>query len=313
MCRHKRKAFTLVELLVVIAIIGILVALLLPAVQAAREAARRSQCLNNLKQLGLALHNYSDTQRTFPPAGIGTNQLSWLVLILPFIEQAPLHDQFNFNEGYFQDWKSGIPEKQVHGLIRIDGFLCPSGTDDLTGWKHANAQVPQGSGIEPYTCHYLGVMGPRGANPYTGETYEILAGTKSYGGYGQQGALTFPWPAKFADFTDGTSNTYAVGEASWSTGQEPNTTARNWIFGVNGPFDTTETNRAFPVAKNVLYPMNSNRINRFNSTSFGSQHPDGAQFAMADGSVQFVTDLIDNSVYLAMASRDGDEPVSHGN
>src|SRR6188474_2683919 len=94
-----RRAFTLVELLVVIAIIGVLVALLLPAVQAAREAARRMSCSNNLKQLSLALHNYEDTHKTLPPAGIDSNQMSWTVLLLPYMEQKPLYDQFNFNKG----------------------------------------------------------------------------------------------------------------------------------------------------------------------------------------------------------------------
>src|SRR6059036_1967376 len=101
--RHLRSAFTLVELLVVIAIIGVLVALLLPAVQAAREAARRAQCSNNLKQLSLALHNYENTHNTLPPAGIDSNQMSWTVLLLPFFEQQALYDQFNFNKG---SWNS---------------------------------------------------------------------------------------------------------------------------------------------------------------------------------------------------------------
>jgi type II secretory pathway pseudopilin PulG len=88
---------------VVIAIIGVLVALLLPAVQAAREAARRMSCSNNLKQLSLALHNYEDTHKTFPPSGIDSNQMSWVVLLLPFFEQKSLYDQFNFNKG---SWNS---------------------------------------------------------------------------------------------------------------------------------------------------------------------------------------------------------------
>ena len=97
-----RLGFTLVELLVVIAIIGVLVALLLPAVQSAREAARRMSCSNNLKQLSLALHNYEDTHKTFPPAGIDSNQMSWVVLLLPYFEQKNLYDQFNFNRGSWQ-------------------------------------------------------------------------------------------------------------------------------------------------------------------------------------------------------------------
>ena len=306
MVRRNGNGFTLVELLVVIAIIGILIALLLPAVQAAREAARRSQCSNNLKQLSLALHNYHDTFKTFPPAGITINQLSWHVFILPFIEQGSLHDQFSFAQGSFRD-----ADKQEHGLNRIDGFLCPSCPGEYTGWKHANAQVPAGSGNEPYTTHYHGVMGPRGTNPYTGDAYRVLAqNIGSYGGYAQQGALTFPAPARFRDFLDGTSNTYAIGETSWETPTQKNTTWRNWIFGANGPFDTTETNRAFPGCKNVFYPINTYIVTTFNNTSFGSNHPGGCQFAISDGSVRFVSETIENSLYLATASRDGGEPVS---
>src|SRR6187401_3085395 len=96
--RRQLRGFTLVELLVVIAIIGVLVALLLPAVQAAREAARRMSCQNNLKQLGLACHNYADIVGVLPPAGTSSNEFSWCVHILPFIEQKNLYDQFNFNK-----------------------------------------------------------------------------------------------------------------------------------------------------------------------------------------------------------------------
>src|SRR5439155_5143354 len=121
---NRRSGFTLVELLVVIAIIGVLVALLLPAVQAAREAARRSQCSNNLKQLSLALHNYEGTHNTLPPAGIDSNQMSWTVLLLPFFEQQALYDQFNFNKG---SWQAFNRTTLVQG-IRLKAIICP----DLT-------------------------------------------------------------------------------------------------------------------------------------------------------------------------------------
>ncbi|MEX0793702.1 MAG: DUF1559 domain-containing protein [Pirellulaceae bacterium] len=301
----KKNAFTLVELLVVIAIIGVLVALLLPAVQQAREAARRMQCSNNLKQLALSLHNYSDSFKTFPPAGITTNQASWHVLILPYIEQTAIHAQFNFTQGEFI-----AAGKKEHGLNRITGFLCPSGTSEFTGWKHANAQVPVGSGIEPYTSHYIGIMGPSGTNAVTGQPYLVTAQSIGhYGGYGQQGALTFPKAGKFADFLDGTSNTFAIGEASWGTPSQPNTTARNWVFGANGAFNTVVENRAFPGSKNIFYPINTNIVSTFNNTSLGSLHPGGAQFGYADGSVGFVAETIDDGIYLSTASRDGGEVV----
>src|SRR5690349_14305662 len=119
-----RGGFTLVELLVVIAIIGVLVALLLPAVQSAREAARRMQCSNNLKPLSLALHNYESALKTFPPAGIDSNQMSWTVLLLPYFEQQALYDQFNFNKGA---WNAFNRITLVQGA-RIKALICP----DLT-------------------------------------------------------------------------------------------------------------------------------------------------------------------------------------
>src|SRR5215216_5717465 len=120
--RRERPGFTLVELLVVIAIIGVLVALLLPAVQAAREAARRMQCSNHLKQLSLALHNYESTHLTLPPAGIDSNQMSWVVLTLPFIEQGNLYSQFNFNAGGWNAFNRITLVKRV----KIPALLCPS-------------------------------------------------------------------------------------------------------------------------------------------------------------------------------------------
>ena len=318
MSRRRFGGFTLVELLVVIAIIGILIALLLPAVQAAREAARRSQCSNNLKQLGLALHNYHDTYGLFPPPGISWNQLSWHVFILPFIEQGALYDKFSFVQGDF--YSSALsPNRKDLGMNRIAAYLCPSCTDELEGFKHVSAQVPPSSGTYPYTTHYHGVMGPRGTNSYTGKTYLVLAQTIGhYGGYAQQGAFTFPKPAKFASFTDGTSNTYAIGETSWGSATQPNTTWRNWGFGANDPgcgsqcFNEAEQNRAFPGAKNIYYPINTRIVSTFNLTSYGSFHPGGAQFAMSDGSVHFVSQTIEFAIYMAMASRDGKEPVSGG-
>ncbi|MEX0818470.1 MAG: DUF1559 domain-containing protein, partial [Pirellulaceae bacterium] len=137
----KHRGFTLVELLVVIAIIGILVALLLPAVQAAREAARRMQCSNNLKQLGLALHNYHDTLKTFPPGYVsnrpgvegssswcrsgGVQGAPWTALILPYMEQQNLHDQFNFNVP-FQATSNQMAPPNSNVVIPLDTYSCPS-------------------------------------------------------------------------------------------------------------------------------------------------------------------------------------------
>ena len=137
---RNRSGFTLVELLVVIAIIGILIALLLPAVQAAREAARRSQCQNNLKQLGLGLHNYHDVKGHFPIGADSVSQLSWRVYLLPYIEQDALFEKFDLGPG---NWNGGAnkegPNKLVHATNRIASFNCPSVPCNRVSKTSANA------------------------------------------------------------------------------------------------------------------------------------------------------------------------------
>ncbi len=129
------RGFTLIELLVVIAIIAILIALLLPAVQRAREAARRTQCKNNLKQLGLAIHNYHDTHRCFPPNGVGniqnSNTWSAQAFILPFLEGSTLYNKIDFNVGYAHNNNTGVTPGSLHvKAMRIPVLLCPSDPND---------------------------------------------------------------------------------------------------------------------------------------------------------------------------------------
>ena len=204
--RSERPGFTLVELLVVIAIIGILVALLLPAVQAAREAARRMQCGNNMKQIGLALHNYHDTYKTFPPEAIWTmrpgrataqwpagpcvageqRNFTWISLILPFIEQGPLHDKIDFKIPALNQNIPGVGPLQ--GVV-LPAFLCPSDTPF--------ANPPHGFG---YTS-YAGNAG--------WDQHRRLFGDERIAGY-------FPLidAVKLSDVKDGTSNTIMVGEVT---------------------------------------------------------------------------------------------------
>ncbi|MEX1039111.1 MAG: DUF1559 domain-containing protein [Pirellulaceae bacterium] len=296
-----RRAFTLVELLVVIAIIGVLVALLLPAVQQAREAARRMQCSNNLKQLGLALHNYHDTHGSFPPGAISENFLSWAVFILPQMEQGARHDLFNFNAGSYTD-----ANKQEHGLNRIDGYLCPS-SDALLSLDPGRP--------DDFTLHYNGVAGPKGINPVTLDDYKLAEPSSSRGGMATQGVMYINSKTGFRSVIDGTSNTFAIGESSWVKKNK----FRNWIRG--GTYKDTasasayETDPMLDACRNVAFAINSDYTGGtspagWNDVCYGSQHPGGTMFLQCDGSVRFVAETIDFDVYLALASRNGEEVVS---
>ncbi|MEX1042682.1 MAG: DUF1559 domain-containing protein [Pirellulaceae bacterium] len=287
---RRHSAFTLVELLVVIAIIGVLVALLLPAVQQAREAARRMQCSNNLKQLGLALHNYHDTHQVFPAGGYISNQLSWHVSILPFLEQSALHQSINFNQGTYHS-------KMPAALNNIPGYLCPSGTVDRGA--HSSDEV---GGVRTFTTHYYGISGPSGTNPMTNNPYIVEPGSPpSHGGIARQGMLFDNSKISFRSVTDGTSNTLFVGEISWNR----NDKYRGWIRG----YFTDSHGTLVVGCKNVsANPINSEIASPWNDVAFGSHHPGGAQFLRCDGSVKFVTENVDHAIYLATASRDGGEP-----
>jgi prepilin-type N-terminal cleavage/methylation domain-containing protein/prepilin-type processing-associated H-X9-DG protein len=301
---RRRPGFTLVELLVVIAIIGILIALLLPAVQAAREAARRIQCMNNLKQLGLALQNYHNTEQYFPPAAtkfksnVPYGLTSYLVYILPYIEQ-----------GATDAFLAGPDEldPSVGQEIPMPMFLCPSFAPEME-------ESLYGPGTD-----YLAVMGAKnsGCPSPPGHLYEVLgnlyAGGQRFcqrGGHATTGIM-HEEPCRIRDVTDGTSHTLLLGERAWDFGW----IRSSWTLGMsNGRY------RIY-TGLNVLYPLHSNRsehdpdpVTRGTALSddlpFGSEHPGGAQFVLADGSVQFINEEIDLDVYRAMATKDCGEVVT---
>ncbi|MEN6493790.1 MAG: DUF1559 domain-containing protein [Thermoguttaceae bacterium] len=304
MKRGREHGFTLVELLVVIAIIGILIALLLPAVQAAREAARRMQCTNQMKQLAISLHNYHDTFLAFPPGGRSAgNQLSWAVSILPYIEQKPLYDKFNFS-------LSGYGSYAVLALNRIDTFFCPSGKVDRTPYE-STTNPATGATEQLYSIHYYGVMGPKGPIPQFNSTsstttppnYQVYLGAGGHGDYASQGILGRDTTKRMRDIIDGTSNTFLLGELSWNGSDA----FRSWVRGCAGA--------AAASCKNVTNSINLIKFtgSNFNDISFGSQHPGGCLFALADGSVMFVQESINMDVYRATASCDGAETKTVNN
>ncbi|MEX1042635.1 MAG: DUF1559 domain-containing protein [Pirellulaceae bacterium] len=290
---RRPTGFTLVELLVVIAIIGVLVALLLPAVQQAREAARRMQCSNNLKQLGLALHNHHDTHQQFPTFSAGNPNISYVVHLLPFMEQNNLYDQFPRDaSGNLQITTTN----DVRTVNRIDGLLCPSGVVQFSTYS--------GQG-DRYTMHYYGVLGPKGQNIQTGNDYQLdtLGGQ---GGASLQGFFQWKKKMRFADITDGTSNTLAIGEMSWKDAG----CFRPWARG--GELQDGGVHSAS--AKNVFHAINAvaytAAATNWNDASFGSQHPGIALFLLGDGSVRTVSENIAMTAYRAMASRDGGETLT---
>ena len=301
---RSKPGFTLVELLVVIAIIGVLVALLLPAVQAAREAARRMSCQNNLKQLSLALHNYESVHTTLPPAGIDSNQMSWTVLLLPFFEQQNLYDKFNFNQGA---WNSLNRITIVKG-VRIKALTCPSlvtKNDNYSLFDPANE-------ADVSALHYYAVLGPNGptaagpSQPYLVQGIDAGFGfCAAQGAFGQatvNGPNVTPINNPLRTFTDGTSNTLLLGEMAWPKYLYWRPWTRGYYFDTRGTL--------LYGSRNVKNPINSKFSDPWNDGSFGSLHSSGAMFSRADASVHFVPQNIDMLVYRAVASRDGGESVA---
>jgi prepilin-type N-terminal cleavage/methylation domain-containing protein/prepilin-type processing-associated H-X9-DG protein len=291
------QGFTLVELLVVITIIGILIALLLPAVQVAREAARKMQCANNLKQLGLALHAYVTAHNVLPPGGMTDNELGYTVMILPQLEQQALYDQFNFNRSVFT-----TAGKLDNALNRIPAFLCPSSNATKTMYV-PNENWPRTDGSPTFTLHYYGIMGPKTAG--SGASYYHLR-PSPYGGTAEDGVLNRNSAVILESITDGTSNTFALGEISY-----------NEYFGYRAwsrGGDQSTGNDTMASCKNVCdanpIGLAAPYYTHFNDGQFASEHSGGTHFMMCDGSVQFISENIDLALSLALASRNMGEAAS---
>jgi prepilin-type N-terminal cleavage/methylation domain-containing protein/prepilin-type processing-associated H-X9-DG protein len=292
---EQRRAFTLVELLVVIAIIGILIALLLPAIQAARAAARRSGCQNNLKQLGLALQNYHAAKKVFPPGGrkhstSGKIGISWRALILPQLEESSLHEQLGLRpDGGATNMLAA--EKELPKV-----FACPAAEPSEDIDKRSN---------------YWGVCGAARNNERI-DLEDMICGDLFTNG------MFFPdSKTKTAKITDGTSHTLAVGERVYSV-------VRSWPTGVTW-VGTPPTRICSEAANNIRYPINASHA-QFgyyvadgkapptgpfsilgNDLFFGSNHSGGANFCFADGSVHYLNDTIDFTIYEDLATIAGQE------
>lgn len=273
-CSHNRQfGFTLVELLVVIAIIGILIGMLLPAVQQVREAARRITCSNNMRQVSLALHNFHDTNSEFPVGAIlnqstPNGNYGFLAFTLPFLEQGNLFNQINVND----TTQPPSPDLDQGGAI-IPGLVCPS------------SALPERSSEGYAKCNYLGNQG-------TGNTRNTDDG----------GVFDTNAVYGISDITDGTSNTIFVGEADGSP-VEINELDDNsfpaWIGapGFNGQYAHSRARRRVlrrtDFSTGFNFPHSNGVPGDFNPSVFSSRHPGGANFGFVDGSVHFINDTID--------------------
>jgi len=335
----RRRGFTLIELLVVIAIIAVLIALLLPAVQSAREAARRTQCVNNLKQLGIALHNYHDTIGSFPPGGISSGQLNrwwygswwgWEAMVLAQMEQAPLFNSCNFATGNIE------PANSTIYVTIISSYLCPSDDSfklfaDLTGltcWGDCGENY-YGRIVTAAGTNYVGNQGDnRTGNPawdqYAGDPVGVLSTGASYGcanSYrGMFGDCSDGIGSNIAKCTDGTSNTLLVGENSpnyngslaWVNGNQgfaSTVVPLNWRTNLkDGQIDTDGTTCS--MAHNLTIDSPHCYRNQVYTYGFKSKHPGGGNFTFSDGSVKFIKQTINFRVYNALGSKAGGEVVS---
>jgi prepilin-type N-terminal cleavage/methylation domain-containing protein/prepilin-type processing-associated H-X9-DG protein len=339
MSRSARHAFTLIELLVVIAIIGILIALLLPAVQKIREAAARMQCTNNLKQIGLALHNYHDANNSFPPGYVDRNTdpnstpdndlgpgWGWAALLLPYMEQGNVYNQINLNQG------AGYGSNIAVWQLPLKVYQCPSdgNQQNVILWD-SNFASPIATVAH---ANYVACNGweecfnGAGGNPPPGIGADGLAG-----GYGRAGVGAFYRNSRirFADVPDGLSNTIIAGERSsnhspstWTgaiTGARcpawmattpftaPNTPPAQAPIGPNGSaYDNADFDEALVLAHGNATHLPSADNPFFDPDVFYSMHAArGANFLFGDGSVHFLTSSINPFTYQALCTIAGGE------
>jgi prepilin-type N-terminal cleavage/methylation domain-containing protein len=328
MSNTNRRGFTLIELLVVIAIIAVLIALLLPAVQAAREAARRAQCVNNLKQLGIALHNYHDVNGAFPVDRFngpvfgsytyGLDCYSAMVRLLPFMEQTTTYSTFNFN------LNNNDPGNTTGLGVYVASFLCPSDTTDRVpaGWAATNYAVSEGA----YFPWLYGPSDVPGANtsfaPPNGVFFvdmsfniaSITDGTSNTAAFSERvigdfsSAISTPKTDNYspgtspAGFTDAIAGCLALNITNLSL-QGLSVDGAPWAFSSN--CETIYKHATTPNTRSCMYPANWRIL-----LSANSNHPGGVNVTLSDGSVRFIKDTINPVTWQAMGTRNGGEVIS---
>ena len=308
----KHDGFTLVELLVVIAIIGILIGMLLPAIQSVREAARRIACANHLKQIGLAFHSYESAHRSIPPSRLDrSGGVSWAVHILPFIENQNFFDGWDLNRWYY-DQGSTVAEGDTLRTTSVTIFFCPSRRTaesaglstigDRPDVRFAGSRQHYEGALSDYAC----CVGTNVADDWSGNggNGSIIVGEWEYIGFATPRILG-RWQSQtsFGAISDGLSNTIFLGEKHVIPGtfgtNTPGTLAAQTGDGsvYNGDHPWVISRAAGPE-----FPL-ADRNSEFNS-QFGSWHPRACQFAMGDGSVRSLANTIEPETLGLLAERD---------
>ncbi|MFO0954095.1 MAG: DUF1559 domain-containing protein [Isosphaeraceae bacterium] len=345
----QRRGFTLIELLVVMAVIGVLVGMLLPAVQSARESARRAQCVNNLKQLGLAIHNYEGSVGALPPAYVGDISttgtafgvsypddnrngppgFAWGTLLLPYLEQAPVYAAFNTG---LPCW---APANTTSARVKLSAFLCPSVPDAAdafsvqrftagTGQNPSNP-APFNPAVVFSATHYVtnaGTQQPWGRSPQYSADFDMAEPVTS-GGQTLPSAIDGPFyrnaRVRLAGITDGLSQTIFLGEHSGSLSD------KTWVGVVPGACTPPRPRwRSEPNSGGCLVGVHSgpdvhdhpqvvihgpNHPFRHTDEMY-SDHPGGVNVLMGDGSVRFISQNIDPRTWVGLSTRNGGEVVS---
>jgi prepilin-type N-terminal cleavage/methylation domain-containing protein/prepilin-type processing-associated H-X9-DG protein len=303
---HNRDGITMVELLVCIAVISILAAITVPAVQYAREAARRSSCQNNMHQMILAVHQHHDATHTLPISVSPFNEgvqpsnnrsgCGWIVRVLPFLEQQALYDRFasHFSGNFLTGGGLKSPDLQATMATQLPMLQCPSDESvrelSIQQWQWENTPVALTS--------YKGVLGDSQLggtrSMHVGRMPDCLTVGNCTGVFHR---LTYQHPLRLEDVKDGTSNTLAIGE------DIPEHNCHSTAFYANGDYASTH-------APLNYFPPTPRCRDWWDVMSFRSYHSGGANFATAGGHVEFVSQSIDLKVYQALSTRNGGETVS---
>lgn len=332
---QKRRAFTLIELLVVIAIIGLLVGMLLPAVQAARESSRRASCFNNLKQIGIALHSYHDVSRMFPPGYLDRNTnpnvtpdgdlgpgWGWASMALPYIEQATVFNRINFNQPVGRGVNAAVSQ------VNLPIFQCPSDPyQDLIPIYDSSLSAPIATVAHG---NYVGCNG--WLECFNGATGNIVPGfgddsiPDGIYGAGARGVFWRNSQTRIADVLDGTTNTILAGERSgnhspstWS-GAVPGGLCPAWMAAPTlapnspppgPPYDNADFGEALVLAHANATHLPNADVPIYDPDTFYSLHPTGCNFLMCDGSVRFINSDVDGYVYQSLATIAGGEALNN--